>query len=123
LIFFPWLGLVACLQPDDRVADVHRLARFHRKVAREAVTLVENTEGGNTLRHWGRGHERGHRWLGCYLADERCGGVEIVGDDRWFAGRLRHGILQRRRRDRQTRHRQRAAYDPASHAASGLHAS
>jgi hypothetical protein len=51
LLFFPGRGGVAGAQADDHVADAEGLARLHRQVAFDTITLVEQADDGDTLRH------------------------------------------------------------------------
>jgi hypothetical protein len=55
-------GGLAGAQPDDRVADPHRLAGLQGEVLREAVALVEEAEHRDPLAHRRRaGDLGGHR--------------------------------------------------------------
>lgn len=47
----PGRGLLARAQPDDDIADAQRLARFQGQIAADAVTLVEQADDGDALRH------------------------------------------------------------------------
>jgi hypothetical protein len=59
LLDLPRGGGLAGPQAYDRVADADRLARLHRKVAGDAVALVEEAEHGDPLGHRSRaGRER-----------------------------------------------------------------
>jgi hypothetical protein len=51
LLDLPGGGGLAGAQADDDVADPHRLARLQREVAFDAVTLVEQADHGDALRH------------------------------------------------------------------------
>jgi hypothetical protein len=51
LVLFPWLGLIASFQANNRVSDMDRFARSHFQVARQAVALVQYTDRRHTFRH------------------------------------------------------------------------
>jgi hypothetical protein len=48
---FPRRGLLTGLEANDGVAHAQRLARLHGQVAGDAVTLVEEADHGDALRH------------------------------------------------------------------------
>jgi hypothetical protein len=51
LLDLPGRGRLARAQPDNRIADSHRLPRLENQVARHAVALVEEAEHRHPLRH------------------------------------------------------------------------
>jgi hypothetical protein len=62
LLILPRRRRLAGAQPDDDVADPHRLAGPHGKVARDAVPLVEELHHRDALGHGRRaGRDFGHR--------------------------------------------------------------
>ena len=48
---FPWRGLFAGAQADDRAADARRIAGLHFEIADQPVTLVEQAEHGDAFGH------------------------------------------------------------------------
>jgi hypothetical protein len=123
LVLFPRLGLVASLQPDNRVADVNRIARSHPKVAGQAVALVEDADRRHAFGHRRGGADFCGRCFRRNLRYSRCSNAEVVGSYRCLAGIAPDRILDRRRSRCQPHDRNYPANDPAIHAASGLHAS
>jgi hypothetical protein len=97
LVLFPWLGLIASFQANNRVSDMDRFARSHFQVARQAVALVQYTDRRHTFRHRRRRAHLYGRWLWCYLRHQWRGFVQIVGNNRRAARRPVDDILNRRR--------------------------
>jgi hypothetical protein len=51
LLYLPGGARLAGAEPDDDVPRPQHLAGLHRKVARDAVALVEKADDGDALRH------------------------------------------------------------------------
>jgi hypothetical protein len=74
--FFPRRGLLAGAQTDDGIVDAKGLARPHLERAGDAVTLVEDADFGDALRHRRAGQAaiaRGDRIAGHFLRVARIG--------------------------------------------------
>jgi hypothetical protein len=51
LLFFPWTGPLAGVQPHDRILDPDRLAGPKRQVADDPVALVQQTDDRDPFGH------------------------------------------------------------------------
>jgi len=86
LLILPRRGRFACAQPDDHVADPHRLPRPHLEIAPQPVALVEQAQHCHPILHR-RDRLAGGRRCGWF----RLGGCLILGRSRIIAGRRRSG--------------------------------
>ena len=126
LVLLPWRGVFAGAQPDDRIADPHRLPRLQRHVAADAVALVEQADDRDPLRH--RRAARRQRDVAGRDRLDRLGrrGLarrQVLRDD---AAPVRVGPVQRPVAEHpgdHQRHQQDAGGEPASRHPSGVHAS
>jgi hypothetical protein len=105
LLIFPRRGGLAGAKPDDDILPTSRLAGVERDILDDPVTLVEDAEHGDALRHWG------DRLLGC--------GPRLAprGLGRWRILPLRAAAA----RGERERDQQRSGEFP--HAYSGIHGS
>jgi hypothetical protein len=62
LLRLPGRGRLAGAEPDDGIADSHRLAGPELEITRDSVALVEEADDRDPPGHWSRpGRDRGHR--------------------------------------------------------------
>ncbi|GAA0668631.1 hypothetical protein GCM10009102_18690 [Sphingomonas insulae] len=129
LVLFPWCGMFAGPQTDDRIADPHCLTRFQRHIATDTVALVEQADDRDPLRHR-RAAGRQRHVAGCHRLDGVGGGADTgcqILRDHALPDRV--GTVQRavaehpRHHQRHQRHQQHAGGKPASRHPSGVHAS
>ncbi|EQA99495.1 hypothetical protein L288_19550 [Sphingobium quisquiliarum P25] len=120
LHIFPGRGRLAGLQADDGVAHTQRFARFHRQVAGQAVSLVEQADHGDPLTHGRAGQGRIFAVADRGAFDAHRSGLVRGGDIVIAAARQKQGAAEQWQagQDRQERPRPAQGHD-----ASGLHAS
>jgi hypothetical protein len=111
---FPWRGLFARAQPDDRAPHPRRFAGLHFQFADQPVAFVEQADERDALRHRGRALDPADFLRDAFgFGDRRDGRAAIALGRRPIAGGQRGRSQQRDQRGR----------NPARHYSPGRHAS